>query len=208
MSEADLMLVINKALQKAGEGTRFCRVRYLPSGAVSALLTENSHAGTIIPCLSNVLIRAAKSVDQAIIGVEVLEHWQRLKIHGMPLERYLREGSMDLLKREVESSTGIQPKARPRWLINENCLREQQETGNKRGSAIVITVKGEAKAKKLCASGLRFGGVIRVVERYWEAGPSSVCMICCGIGYQRMRSCRNRPEKCLICAGPHKFENH
>ena len=208
MSEADLMLVLNEALQKAGEGSRFCRVRYSPSGAVSALLTENSDAGTIIPRLSNVLIRAAKSVDQAIIGVEVLEHWQRLKIHGMPLERYLAAGSMELLKREVESSTDIQLKALPRWLINENRLREQQETGNKRGSAIVITVKGDAEAKKLCASGLRFGGVVRVVERYWEAGPSSVCMICCGIGHHRMGSCGDRPEKCLICAGPHKVENH
>ena len=42
MSEADLMLALNEALQRAGEGlhTRFCRVRYSPSGAVSALLTE------------------------------------------------------------------------------------------------------------------------------------------------------------------------
>ena len=208
MPEADLMLVLNEALQKAGEGTRFSRVRYSPSGAVSALLNENSDAGTIIPRLSNMLIRAAKSVDQAIIGVEVLEHWQRLKIHGMPLERYMNEGSMELLKREVESSTGIQLKTLFRWLINENRLREQQKAENKRGSAIVIIVKGDAEAKKLCASGLRFGGVVRVVERYWEAGPSSVCMICCGIGHQRMGSCEGRPEKCLICAGPHKAENH
>ena len=126
MSEADIMLALNEALQRAGEGleTRFCRVRYSPSGAVSALLTEKANAGSIIPRLSNVLIRAAKPVDMAIIGVEILEHWQRLKVHGMSLERYLGEGSMELLKREVESSTGIQLKALPRWLINESRLRE------------------------------------------------------------------------------------
>ena len=115
---------------------------------------------------------------------------------------------MELLKREVESSTEIQLKALPRWLINKNRLREQQETGNKRGSAILITVKGEAEAKQLCASGLRFEGVLRVVERYWEAGPSSVCMTCCGIGHERMGSCGDRPPKCVICAGPHKVEDH
>ena len=174
---------------------------------MSALITEKTNAGSVIPRLSNLLIRAAKTVDQAIVGVEVLEHWQRLKVHGMSLERYLGEASMELLKREIESSTGIQLKSLPRWLINENRLREQQETG-KRGSAIVITVKGQAEAKKLCASGLRFRGVIRVVERYWEAGPGSVCMTCCGIGYQRMGSCGDRPEKCIICAGPHKVEDH
>ena len=85
MSEADLMLALNGALQRVEEGleTRFCRVRYSPSGAVSALLTEKANAGSVIPRLSNVLIRAAKTVDAAIVGVEILEHWQRLKVHGM-----------------------------------------------------------------------------------------------------------------------------
>lgn len=165
-------------------------------GAISALLTEKANAGLLIPRLSNLLTRAAKTVDAAIVGVEVLEHWQRLKVHGMSLERYLGEGKMELQKREVESSTGIQLKMLPRWLISENRLRKQQESGNKRGSAIIITVKGETEAKQLCASGLRFGGVVRVVEKYWEAGPSSVCMTCCGIGHERMESCGNRPAKC------------
>ena len=206
-SGADLMLALNEALQKAGEETRFCRVRYSPSGAISTLLTEKANAGLFIPRLSNVLIRAAKTVDQAIVGVEILEHWQRLKVHGMSLERYLGEGYMELLKREVESSTGIQLKSLPCWHINENRLKEQQETG-KRGSAIVITVKREAEAKKLCASGHRFGRVVRVVERYWEAGPSSVCITCCDIGHQQMGGCGDRPQKCVICAGPHKIEAH
>ena len=126
MSEADLMLVLNEALAKAGEGVDICfsRVRYLPSGAVFALLIEKANAGLLVPRLSNTLIQAAKTVDAAIVGVEILEHWQRLKVHRMSLYRYLDEGKMGLLKQEVESSTGIQLKALPRWLINENRLRE------------------------------------------------------------------------------------
>lgn len=81
--EADLMLALNQALQKAGEGldTRFIRVRYAPSGALSALLTEQANAGVLLPRLSNLLIRTANAVDQAVVGVEILEHWQRLKVH-------------------------------------------------------------------------------------------------------------------------------
>lgn len=71
----------------------------------------------------------------------------------MPLKRYLGKESIQLLKRGIKSLISIQRKALPHWLINENCLRGQQETG-KRGSALVITVKGKAEAKKLCASGL------------------------------------------------------
>lgn len=209
-SEADLMLALNEALQKAGEAQdiRFSRVRYAPSGAISALLTEKADAGLLVPRWSNLLIRAAKSVDTLVVGVEILEHWQRLKVHGMPLERYLGDGKMDLLKREVESSTGIQLKTVPRWLVSENRLKEEQMAGNKRGSAIVITVKSEVEAKQLCASGLRFGHVIKKVEKYWEAGPSSVCMTCCGIGHERMGDCNNRPPKCIICAGLHKVSEH
>ena len=100
MSEADLMLVLNEALAKAGEGVdiRFSRVQYSPSGAVSALLTKKAKAGSLIPRLSNTLIRAAKTVDEAIMGVEILKHWQRLKVHGMSLDRYLGEGEIELLK--------------------------------------------------------------------------------------------------------------
>ena len=109
------MLALNEALQKAGEGldTRFSRGRYTPSGAISALLTEKADAGSLIPRLSNLLIWAAKTVYSAVVGVEFLEHWQRLKVHGISLERYLGGGKMEVLKREVESSTGIQLKALP-----------------------------------------------------------------------------------------------
>lgn len=131
---------------------------------------EKATSGLLIPRLSNVLIRAAKTVNAAIIGVEILEHWQRLKVHGMSLERYLGEKEMELLKREVEPLTRIQLSALLRWLLNEDRLREQQETGNKGRSTIVITVKGKSEAKQLCASGLRFEGVVRVVESIGKQG--------------------------------------
>ena len=126
MSEADLMLALNEALQKVGENiyTRFCRVRYSLSRAISALLTEIINAGVFIPQLSNVFIQAAKTVNPAIVGVEIQEHWQRFKVHGMSLERYLNERSMELLKQEVESSTKIQLKVFSCRLINKSRLRE------------------------------------------------------------------------------------
>lgn len=65
------------------------------------------------------LIREAKSVDEGVIAVETLERWQRLKLHGMHLMRYLGMGKMELLFREIETSTGIRLKTTPRWLINK-----------------------------------------------------------------------------------------
>lgn len=68
-------------------------------------------------------------------------------MHGMSFESYLGKENMKLLKQEIELSIGIRLKALLRWLININRLREQQQNGNKRGSAIVITVKREIEAK-------------------------------------------------------------
>lgn len=97
-----------------------------------------------------------KSVDSAVVGVEILKHWQQLKIYGMLLKSYLGEGKMELLKREIELSTGIQLKTFSHWLIIKNQLKKVQTTGNNWGFAIVMTVKGETKAKKLYVLGLRF----------------------------------------------------
>ena len=87
-SEADIMLALNEALQKAGiePKIRFTQVKYAPSGSISALLTEKADATMLLPQRSNMLIRAAKTIDDAVIGVEVLEQWHRLKVHGMSLE--------------------------------------------------------------------------------------------------------------------------
>ncbi len=101
---------------------------------------------------------------------------------------------MELLCREIELSTGIKLKTILQWLISEARLEERLKTGNGKGSAIVVTVENEVEASRLCAKGLRFGGAPKVLEKYWEAGPSSVCMTCSGIGYDRLGGCNQRLE--------------
>ena len=183
---------------------RFSRVGYSQSGAVSGLLTERFNAEDLIKHL----IRAAKSVDEGIIGVEALEQWHRLKVHGMPLLRYFGEERVEVLSREIESSTGIKLKTTPRWLIGKARIEERLDTGNERGPAIFITIGSKEEISKLCAKGLRFGMVPKFVEKYWEAGPSSVFMTCSGIGQDRLEGCNQRPEQCIICEGAYKSKNH
>lgn len=69
------MLALNEALQKAGIESKvwFSRVRYAPSGSISALLTEKADAAMLLPQQSNLSIRAIKAVDDAVVRVEVLE---------------------------------------------------------------------------------------------------------------------------------------
>lgn len=80
--------------------------------------------------------------------------------------------------------------------------------GNYRGSSIIITVADNSDATYLCAKGLRFGGTLEVVERYWEAAPGSVCPVCCGIGHDCVGKCGQRPAQCTLYAGLHTLEEH
>ena len=48
------------------------------------------------------------------------------------------------------------------------------------------------------------GLTVKKVEKYWDAGPGSVCLNCCGIGHERQNSYGDRPEKCIMCAGSHQ----
>ena len=162
------MLVLNKSLQRAGVPayTRFNKVGYSQSEAILGLLIKKLKTEDLIRDHFNALIRAAKSVDEGVIGIKTLERWQRLKIHGIPLLNYFGEGKMELLCREIESSKEIWVKTTPQWLINKAQLEEYLKSGDRRGSAIVITVGNKVKVSKLCAKSLRFEGAPKVVEKY------------------------------------------
>ena len=69
-SKSDLMLVLNESLQKTGVPAymRLIRVGYSQSGAISGLLIERFNAEDLIKQHSNMLIRAAKSIDEGVIG--------------------------------------------------------------------------------------------------------------------------------------------
>ena len=47
-----------------------------------------------------------------------------------------------------------------------------------------------------------------MVEKYWEAGPGSVCMSCAEVGHNRLGECGDRGLRCIICMGDHRAENY
>lgn len=82
-------------------------MKYSQSGAISALLLGRSRAEPLINTHSNIPIGAGKVIDVRISEVEALQHWQKLKVHGMSLVEYFSEGKIEILFQEMESFTGI-----------------------------------------------------------------------------------------------------
>lgn len=73
-------------------------------------------------------------------------------------------------------------------------LEERLNIRNKRRSAIVIMINNKEDVSKLCAKELRFGGALKVVEKYWKAELSLVYMTCSRIDHDQLRRCNQRPE--------------
>lgn len=83
----------------------------------------------------------------------------------MSLDIYLKSGKFEILKREIESLTGIQLKTMLRWLISEDHLKKQQKKRSKRRSTILITVSNKIEAKQLLANGFCFRGTVKKIEK-------------------------------------------
>jgi hypothetical protein len=122
------------------------------------------------------------------------------------LNRYLHSAGINLLKEEIESTTGLDMPNNPQW-INEKKAEERFNNEEIAFSFIIITVRIKAQAEGYIAKGIDFGGRTHRVERFWETGPRNICVKCCQYGHFRYNECSTSP-KCYICAGDHEAIAH
>lgn len=181
-------------------------MEYLQSEAISTILIEKANLKNWVKDHSNMLIRVAKSIDKKVIGIEVLERWQRIKVHAMLLAPCL-EGKMELLWREIKPSTGIVENFTlfaDLW----DLIGRAPKIMNEERLVIVMMVENSVEAFILCAKGWKFERAQKVIEKYWEAGLSSICINFVGIDHTRLGKCENGNLQYVICAGDYKTQNH
>ena len=68
------------------------------------LLEKGSLGSMIVPHYRDLLVAAACRADPAVVAVELPEQWYRIKVHGVPIRRYLTLG-LGLAREEIELST-------------------------------------------------------------------------------------------------------
>jgi hypothetical protein len=85
-------------------------------GILSDLVSTDSNAGKDLALL------AARKADPGIIGVESNETWAKVKIHRVPLDRYMIEmDGLQILREEIESENpGVVIPTAPRWVGSPN----------------------------------------------------------------------------------------
>jgi hypothetical protein len=115
------MSEINCALFKVGalDWIRLREVRKNEKGSITATAAERCTIGNLRR-YEDVIIRVARGINRGIIGFEEIEVWRKLKIHGIPLTRYVGRGTnrLEKLRDEIEAeNAGVSVPMAARWLV-------------------------------------------------------------------------------------------
>ena len=107
------------------------------------------------------MLKGARATDSGIRGVAPQQKWKWIRIHNIPLTRYMgrtRDGGLLKLREELEAeNSGAHIPAEIRWLGGAK-VRARFQTCKDGSSSVVAAVCGEATYGRLCKSGVRLLG--------------------------------------------------
>jgi hypothetical protein len=88
--DQEIASAINRALfhQKAPAHIRIMNANRNAKGAITAITHPNARAEMALQ-YRDIIVTAARTVDKGVMDVEENESWERLKIHVVPLVRYM-----------------------------------------------------------------------------------------------------------------------
>jgi len=95
--DQEIISVINRALfhQRALANIRITKTKRNAKGAITAITHLNGTA-EMARQSRDIIIAGARTVNKEVIDVEENESWERLKIHTVPLIRYMGKGTEGL----------------------------------------------------------------------------------------------------------------
>jgi len=208
--DQEIASAINRALfhQQAPAHIRIMNARRNAKGAITAITHQNATAEMAM-WYRDIIITAARTVDKGVVDIEENETWERLKIHAVPLVRYMGKGTEGLQKMRAEfeaENKGVAIPTQVQWLANPRTMKERRQNGEITASSVVFVVKGSRVAQNSMKNVIKAAGVWHRVEAFTSAGPDSRCELCCGWGHIETK-CGNKP-KCGYCSGNHQTSDH
>jgi hypothetical protein len=104
----------------------------------------------------------ARTVEKCVVTVEENQSWEKLRIHTVPLIRYMGKGTESLQKLweefEVENE-GIGITTQVWWLANPHTIMERRQNGEITTSSVVFITKGSNVVQSLVKKCIKGAGV-------------------------------------------------
>jgi hypothetical protein len=177
-------------------------------GAITAITLQDPTAAMALT-YGEAIINAARTVDEVVMDVEEDESWERLKVHAVPLVRYMGKGTEGLEKMgdkiHVEDE-GVEIPVQVRWLANPHSIRDRRQKGEISASSVAFVVKWDKLAWRLIKEGIKGVGVWYRVKPFMNVGPDSRSEHWCGWGHIEIECSGKRAYG--YCSGPHRTSTH
>jgi hypothetical protein len=91
---------------------------------------------------------------------------------------------LQVIREEIQGeNAGVTIPAELRWLSNPRTIKEREQRGEITASSVDFMVKGKQVAQQQVSNGVTAAGVRYEVEPYRNAGPDSLCQLCCEWGH-------------------------
>ncbi|MCJ1360876.1 MAG: hypothetical protein MMC33_010885 [Icmadophila ericetorum] len=118
-------------------------------------------------------------------------HPQETKVLNLQLDRTsaMEVWRSEVLRTELETSTGVKVKKGPFWVQREDGLHNRHQTNEQRTATVRVRLPTREEADMLCSKGLTIGRKRHEIKMWHEAGPGTVCQRCCGIGHDISGRC-------------------
>jgi len=154
---------INRALfhQTGPANIRIMNTKRDARGTITVFAQENATAAMAL-IYRDVIITAVRMANKGVIDVEENEPWERLKIHGAPLVRYMVKGTEGLQKMREKfepENKGIYIPTQVLWLANPRTVIERRQNGEIAASSVIFVVKESNAARGLVKKGIRLAAV-------------------------------------------------
>jgi hypothetical protein len=127
--DRQLRSAINRALAYSGapEHIRLYSVSTNRRGTLTALSAPRAPAKVfMIDRVKDIVLKAARLVDNTICGLDENNTWTRIKVHNIPLEHYFWRGSQGQLKEEIQAENpGVTIPGPIRWIKSVKAIGDE-----------------------------------------------------------------------------------
>jgi len=117
----------------------------------------------------DVMISAARTVDNVVVDIEENESWPRLNVPTVPVVWYRGKGTEVLHKMRQEfkvENQGIVNPTQVWWLANPHTIRERRQNREISTSSVVFLVMGSRVSQIIINKEIKAEGMWEEVETY------------------------------------------
>jgi hypothetical protein len=119
--DQEFMAAINNCLylKDAPQFHRVAKVARNTKGTITATTIPGVDATMLLHLYRNKILNAIWEVDRGVADVKELDNWVRLKVHGLPLNRFMGRGTQGVQKLQLEiqaNHEGVEVLPGIRWL--------------------------------------------------------------------------------------------